>query len=49
MDVPTAIEVAIRADSGLCHDPQPSFNVAGSADEEILQLHFSEAAITASA
>jgi len=28
---------------------QPSFNVAGSADKEILQFHFSEAAVTAAA
>jgi hypothetical protein len=27
------------------HDPQPSFNVAGSPDEEILQFHFSEASL----
>jgi hypothetical protein len=29
--------------------PQPSFNVAGSADKEILQFHFGEAAVTAAA
>jgi hypothetical protein len=34
---------------GLRHDPQPSFNVAGCADEEILQFHFSEATIATSA
>jgi hypothetical protein len=41
--------MAVRAGFGLCDYPQPSFNVTGSTDEEILQLHFSEAAITASA
>jgi hypothetical protein len=28
-----------EVDFGLRLDPQPSFNVAGSADQEILQFH----------
>jgi hypothetical protein len=42
-------EIDFRIDFSLCHDAQPSFNVAGSSNEEVLKFHLSKAAITASA